>query len=313
MLLMPVNHLSVDLQPRDFALLRELLESRVLSINHAALLHFSGKNEFAKKRIAKLKNAGFIAERPRRQFEPSILYLTGLAFQALADHGHLADYPNLGMTKFEKRAKVSDLKIRHELAVMDIKVAVANSIAGQPPLHLHQFWTWPRLYEFAASTVIDGFRAKPGTIQPDGYIRVSEQTVNGAIEHAFFLEVDRTTESLGKLAARAVAYLDYYRSGGFAVWRGADRDQYKQYPFRVLGVFLSETRMRNFALRLVANNPPIRHQFLLASLSDAIRDPFGAIWTTPADYAAGTEPTPRELFVSAQGKAEHAQWVALRD
>jgi len=62
---------ALKLQPRDLVLLRGLFESRVMTTDHAAALYFDGKGEAAKKRLQKLKSAGFIAERPRRTFEPS--------------------------------------------------------------------------------------------------------------------------------------------------------------------------------------------------------------------------------------------------
>lgn len=67
---------SLQLQDRDLALLRGLFECRVMTTDHATALYFDGKNEAAKKRLQKLKTAGLISERPRRAFEPSILFLT---------------------------------------------------------------------------------------------------------------------------------------------------------------------------------------------------------------------------------------------
>jgi hypothetical protein len=129
-----------------------------MTLAHATSLHFGGRRVVAKKRVAKLKDAGLIVERPRRQFDPSVLFLTRQAFQLLRDRGHCADYPALGVSAMEKRSRVSDLKLRHELAVMDIKVAVAKAIAERPTLSFRCFSTWPRLYEFWASTVMDGFQ-----------------------------------------------------------------------------------------------------------------------------------------------------------
>jgi Replication-relaxation len=295
---MPLR-LSIDLQPRDRALLRQLVESRLMTLAHATTLHFEGRKDIAKKRIAKLKAAGLIAERPRRRYEPSILFLTRLAFQTLADRGHLADYPNLGLAALEKRARVSELTVRHELSVMDLKIAFTTGVAKQSTLTLHQFCTWPRLYQFSSSTIAEGFRMRQGIIKPDGYMRLAEETDGASREHIFFIEMDRSTENLASLVARAVAYLDYYRSGGFAVWRGGSRDEYKKYPFRILGVFISEERKKNLAARLLENDPPIRHQWYLATLADAIRDPLGPIWTTPADCedSADDSPNKRSLLV----------------
>jgi hypothetical protein len=67
---------SLQFQERDLALLRGLFECRVMTNDHATSHYFEGKNEAAKKRLQKLKAAGLISERPRRTFEPSILFLT---------------------------------------------------------------------------------------------------------------------------------------------------------------------------------------------------------------------------------------------
>lgn len=56
---------ALQLQDRDFAVLRGLFESRVMTTEHATALYFDGKVEAAKKRLQKLKTAGFITERPR--------------------------------------------------------------------------------------------------------------------------------------------------------------------------------------------------------------------------------------------------------
>lgn len=67
---------SISLQDRDNALLRGLFESRVMTSKHVATLYFEGRAEAAKKRLQKLKTAGFVKERPRRAYEPSLLFLT---------------------------------------------------------------------------------------------------------------------------------------------------------------------------------------------------------------------------------------------
>jgi hypothetical protein len=303
------TRIGIRLEPRDFALLRELVESRVLTLRHATALHFGGRPHAAKKRIQRLKAAGFIAERPRKTFEESVLFLTRRALQVLHDDGHLADFPKISLSSFDKRAKVSDLTIRHELAVMEVKVAFTKAVAERPALALVQFSTWPRLFSFVSPVSFSGVRMAPQPIKPDGFVRLHEPVNSAVKQHVFFLEVDLKSENVDKLAGKGIAYLHYYSSGGFAVWRGASHDEYKQHPFRVLAVFSNERRKENVARRLLENNPPIRHQWYLSTLADAIRDPLGAIWTTPADYAAGqanstAKPTSRPLLVTDHTKSE---------
>src|SRR6266581_4708905 len=102
---------AIDLQPRDLSVLRGLFDSRVMGIGHIAALYFGGRQEAAKKRLQKLKAAGFIAERPRRPYEPAVLFLTRAAFMLLTEHGALADCPQLSWAQLEKRARVSDLTL----------------------------------------------------------------------------------------------------------------------------------------------------------------------------------------------------------
>jgi hypothetical protein len=88
-----------------------------------------------------------------------------------------------------------------------------------------EFGTWPRLYQFEATTPAGG----ESIVRPDGFIRIHENEDGGGLsEHAFFLEVDRSSETLATLVSRANGYLDYYRSGGFAVRNGAARSAYKE-------------------------------------------------------------------------------------
>src|SRR4051812_21617120 len=92
------QRLPIELQDRDFALLRGLFESRVMTLGHIASLFFDGKPEAAKKRVQKLKSAGYVRERPRRPYEPSVLFLTRSAFVLLSDRDHLKDFPSIGIT-----------------------------------------------------------------------------------------------------------------------------------------------------------------------------------------------------------------------
>lgn len=274
---------SVSLQERDLALFRSLFESRVMTTAHVAALHFDEKKEAAKKRLQRLKAAGFITERRRKAYEPSVLFLTRKAFKLLRELGILADYPRLALPTLEKRARVSDLTIRHELEVMDVKATFHVAIAKSQRFTVAEFSSWPLLYEFQAFR--SGQSGAEVTVKPDGFIRIHEKEADGGLsEHAFFLEVDRSTETLDTLVSRAGCYLDYYKSGGFAVRNGATRSAFKEYPFRVLMVFKTAERRNNTAERLLQHNPPILTQVCLATLEQATANPLGAIWICPKDY-----------------------------
>ncbi len=281
---MPTKKISLEIQIRDFALLRSLFESRVMTGAHIATLYFEDKKEAAKKRLQKLKAAGLIAERKRRAYEQSVLFLTRKGFQVLTDQGVLTEYPSFSITSLERRASVSELTIRHELEVMDVKAAFHAAIRKTERFTVSEFTTWPLLNQFEVSR--QGYGADI-LVKPDGFVRIHEKEdgAKGFI-HDCFLEVDRSTETQEILVTRAACYLDHYKSGGFAVAQGATRSAYKEYPFRVLVVLKTAERRNNTALRLLQNIPPILTQVCLTTLDEVKSDSLGAIWTRPVDYRA---------------------------
>ncbi len=308
---------SFDLQARDVELLHGLLCCRVMTVGHVASLYFEGRSEAAKKRLQKLKAAGLIGERPRRSFEPAILYLSRKGFVLLGAEGVLQQYPQLSLPALEKRARVSDLTISHELEVMDCKVAFQSAVKRLPAFSVAEFNTWPALHEFTA------FR--PGTtseviVRPDGFIRLHEkETDGGTSEHAFYIEVDRSTETQDVLVSKAHCYLSYYRSGGFAEKCGGHRSDFKDFPFRVLMAFKTAERRNNTAERLLTGNPPILTHVWLTTMAEATADPFGPIWVRPADYRATLTGTPFEAqlrtaspIYSRQGAREQLVEAKLR-
>lgn len=278
------------MQERDAALLRGLFECRVMTTDHTAALYFDGKSEAAKKRLQKLKAAGFISERPRRAFEPSVLFLTRKGLLLLQEQGVLAEYPPFHLPTLDKRARVSDLTIRHELEVMDVKAAFHAAIRDVPTFTIAEFSTWPLLNEFTAYR--PGYHGAEVPVKPDGFIRIHETEADGGkFEHAFFFELDRSYEVQEKLLGKAVGYFEYYKSGGFAVRHGATRDDYKNYPFRVLMVFKTNERRNNTAKHLLQNTPPILTQVWLTTLAEVIADALGTIWIRPSEYRDVTKGT----------------------
>jgi hypothetical protein len=285
---------EVELQERDLAVLQGLFESRLMTLSHITRLYFNGHAEAAKKRIQRLKEERYIRERARRVYQPSILHLSRRAFATLSERGMLSEYPKLAWNQLEDRANVSELTLRHEIQVVDVKTAFSRAIKNTPHYGLIEFSTWPLIYQFEAAQP-----APPGTyqgtrvlIKPDGFVRIHEQsTEEDLFEHFLFLEVDRSTESRETLARRAFGYQDFYRQGGLAVRYGATREAYKEFPFRVLMVFLTEERRNNMAERLLQNDPPALTMVWLTTFAEVITDPLGAIWMRPLDYREITKGT----------------------
>lgn len=298
---MPRNKQNINLDPRerDFTILRGFLESRLMTLAHVAMLYFEGKAEAAKKRVQKLKAADLLGEHPRRPREPSILFLTKRGFRLLREGGRLDDPLRITEASVEKRARVRRTTIAHELEVMNAKAAICQAARTANDLTVEEFSTWPKLYEFRAR--------RPGvgdllTVQPDGFLRIAEGVGDDEyIPHNFFIEVDRSTETLVRLVQRVQCYRDYYTSGGFAVRNGATRDEVKDFPFRVLMVFRSTARRDNFAHELLNITPPVLSLAWLSTRAEVEADPLGSIWHEPLDYRRTRAPSGRRLFANVPG------------
>ena len=210
-----------------------------------------------------------------------------------SSRGMLFEYPSLAWNQLEDRAKVSELTLRHELAVLDVKTALACAIRATPRYELLEFSTWPLLYQFqAAQPALPGYPPARVLIRPDGFVRLHEHAPEGDLfEHFLFLEVDRSTEPRETLARRAFGYQDFYRRGGLAVRYGSTREAYKDFPFRVLMVLPNEERRNNMAERLLQNDPPVLTMVWLTTFSEITADPLGAIWMRPLDYREITKGT----------------------
>lgn len=279
---------NTQLQPRDIQLLRGLFESRIMSLAHITAIYFAGKPQAAKKRIQLLKRAGYLGERPRRPYEPSLLFMTRKAFEHLDTTGALNDYPALGRSSFARRVRVSPMTMRHEVDVMNVKASLIAAMQKKPELAVVEFATWPLLFSFKARRP-----PKPGTggngpwawLRPDGFVRLRQQLPDGGeSEHLFYLEVDRSSETQDNLRRRAYAYLDHYRTGGLADRFGRPRSEYKEFPFRVLMVFPNAERRNNAADCLLRGNPPILTLTWLTTMEELLSDPLGPIWVQPFDY-----------------------------
>ncbi len=272
-----------DLQPRDFHFLRGLLESRLMTLHHAALLYFNGRKEAAKKRLQKLKRSALLIERRRRVYQPSILLLSKRGFQVLREAGQLPDLPAVTWTEVRRRARVTDAMLRHHLTVLDFKAALTQALAKEDGFSLTEFSTWRLASPIVASIDRNSF----DNIQPDAFIRIMDQSQN--LEQVFFLEIDRPRELLEHLIARIVRYRDYYRRGDFAQFSGGAPEQYEKFPFRVLIVFRNRQRRNNAAERLLLLSKPILRQAWLATLDEFLANPLGSLWVTPHAYRRFTD------------------------
>ncbi len=283
---------ALEIQERDFALLLGLYECRVMALRHVCELYFEGRMEAAKKRLQKLKAGGYVRERPRLIGEPSVLHLSKKAFIKLQRSGRLERFPTMAIAAMEKRSQVSDLTLRHELEVMDVRTAFLKAVDRQEGISATEFSTWPALHQFSAEHVSPLVGRRELVTKPDGFIRLREEEGSEVFERMFFLEVDRSTEAQHLIAQKAACYLDFYQKGGMAERFGAPREEFRRFPFRVLMVFLNEERRNNAAERLLQNSPPILTQVWLTTFPEIMSGPLSAIWMRPKDYLSITQGTP---------------------
>lgn len=264
--------------------MRGLFESRVMTLAHAAALHFGGSLEAAKKRTQRLKHARYIGERPRaRAYDPSILFLARRGFEALRSRGNLTGYPVLGWESMQRRAHVSPHTLRHELDVLSTKAAMVSALRTRPHHRILQFSTWPRLFAFKArQETPDGF-GRSVVMSPDGFARIA---IDGdrPSNVFFFMELDRSTEAQQRLGQRAGGYLEFYRSGGFASRYGRPANAFREFPFRVLWIFRNAERRNNAAETFLRHHPPLLTMPWLTTFDELLNDPLGRVWIRPIDY-----------------------------
>jgi hypothetical protein len=287
----------IQIQKRDVDFLIGLFESRMMTLAHASALHFGGRREAAKKRIQKLKAAGLVAERTRQPHEPSILQLARKGYEFIREVGIPSKYPVQGWERLRKQLHFGEATLNHELDVVSLRAAVLSSVRNEPRLTVSEFCTWSSLLSFEIG------RAGRGetVVRPDGFFRLYETTAAVAPHtHAFFVEVDRSTETLATLVAKARAYGEWYRSGGFAVKCGESPDEFKSYPFRVLVTCRSSERRDNIARALLVDSDKMLGQVWLSTQAEAVSDPLGPVWVTAKGFRC-THAEVRQEYTHASG------------
>ncbi len=232
----PTNNLH--LTARDRAVLIGLFEARVFTLKQLAKLYFEDRYEMTKKRLQKLKAAGYVRALNRAPFQPSALVLAKKGFLAVRHAEELARYPEIPWNTFYKRTQIADSTLRHELAVSEVRVALLSTIRERNDLELLELTTWPWQINFEARFPVkrDGFTYKKAmTIRPDGLLRLKHRLPNGSSRDlTFYLEIDRSTESQTQLLKKASGYI-------------AHRNQE---PFQVIFTFSTIARCREASSRI---------------------------------------------------------------
>jgi hypothetical protein len=290
--------IDVQLQDRDLTLLKGLFESRIMTVRHMSAIFFDGHFEAVRKRVRRLREAGYLAERTRKVQDTAIFSITRRSYDALAHAGLFVERRNASWLSTQKRLHVAESTLRHELEVMDVKAAFYDAVRHRPTLRLTEFITWPQRIAFNAFHPATGAKV---VVKPDGFVQIEEgRQEDNSRQHRFFIEVDRSTEVLDTLVNRMCSYQSFYKHGGLAERFGGSREAYREFPFRVLIVCKSEERRDNLAVRLLATDPPIRSFAWLTTMQEALTDPLGPIWVRPVDYKNAIAGTNFAAFTSRQ-------------
>lgn len=297
------------LTERDRSMLRDMIESRVVTLSQLTALHFGGKREYAKKRLQRLKAVGYVAERKPRQnpgrFFSSMLSIGKAGFEAIADDPFVRE-EGMSWQDISSRLDYADNTLAHELEVVDMKVAFMQAVrtAGAPILE--EFSTFPGRYEFTTEHLE---RGTTFLLRPDGYARISWPAFG---EHTLFFEWDRSTEAHRRLGQKAYGYDRYFASGAFALWNRASPEERDRHRFTPVFILPNDERRNNTAEHLVALRHPKtgarmhRDAFLLTTHAEFLADPLGPIYITPSAYQEATRGTPYD-------PANHKATVRVRD
>jgi len=269
-----------------------LFESRIMTAAHVAALFFDGHHEATKKRLQKIKAAGLIGERTRRVFEPSILFLARKGFMLLQEQGTLKDYPRVALPALAGRARVSEITLQHELEIMDVKASLYAALTKTKRFSLAEFFHLASALSVRKPFGLDTTEGEV-IVKPDGFIRIHEAEADGGLsEHTFFLEVDRSSETLDTLVAKAGCYLEYFKSGGFADATARRAPTFKEYPVPVLMVCKSAERRkqtrRNGCFKATRQFFP---KSVSPPLEEVTTDPLGTVWILPLGYRDATKGT----------------------
>lgn len=224
------NKKPMVLQLRDVVIMTFVAEFRLLSREQLQrLLDFPCVTRI-NIRLKKLYDHGYLSRLylPTVTGNPQALYFLGLK-------GIVAVSENLGIEPLlleRERKHLQDRKelfLKHQLFLNDVRIAFTLAIKNHPQMTLER-WIKERecLIKFPNN------QGKLTDLRPDGCLCLTYQ----ARLYSFFIEVDCSTMTNGRLRAKAKAYLDYARSG-----RSGQDFGFKY--FRVLIITKTEWRLAN--------------------------------------------------------------------
>jgi hypothetical protein len=129
-------------------------------------------------------------------------------------------------------SQLKDFFLNHSLELNEVRINLTQAIAHQPEMKLER-WINDNDCELTYKVILNG-KEISRRFRPDGYFRFWYQ---GRL-YSFFLELDRSTMSLGRFNQKIQTYLEFARLGFY-------RQRFGVKYFRVLVIAPSPQRLSN--------------------------------------------------------------------
>lgn len=243
------------IQPRDMLVFAELNACRFLSLPQLGQLCFGGNLETGRKRLQKLRKAGYVECQRLLHAVPACAWLTSKASALLGCPRSHSHRPNLA-------------SLRHDLVIRDLRMRLL--------LDAPKYGMDVETLRIQAEDI--SFNVRGCRHRPDAFL-----TLGGETRKHYFLEIDLGTESIRVFTRKIEQYEYVLKSGAFAARFDAPPERYRDYPFQVLAVFDSPIRQDRVLAAL--GEEGYRHFVLAALLPEACATPLAEIWTSPAGEA----------------------------
>ncbi|MFQ9579906.1 MAG: replication-relaxation family protein [Streptococcus salivarius] len=194
----------------DTQILYFLSQARYATTNQLARLFFdsSVRADTSIRRasftLQSLKKAGLISHLKRRiggVRRGSASYVWQITFKGLK---LLKNQDDSIILRYKNKYEPTQHHVEHTLAITEIFVETLETVRDSEKLSLETFSFEPNSWRSYQKLSGVGM-----TLKPDAYLEL----VNHDYEDHYFLEIDRSTESLARIVNTCKKYIEYYRSG----------------------------------------------------------------------------------------------------
>lgn len=187
-----------------------LSQARFATTNQLARLFFASsmRTDTAIRRasftLQSLKKAGLVSHLKRRiggARRGSASYVWQITFKGLK---LLKNQDDSIILRYKNKYEPTQHHVEHTLAITEVFVETLEAVRNSKNLSLENFSFEPNSWRSYQKLSGIGM-----TLKPDAYLEL----INHDYEDHYFLEIDRSTESLVRILNTCKKYIEYYRSG----------------------------------------------------------------------------------------------------